>query len=100
MAVGPLFAGLLLLAWLFLGISGWTAVTFLYRPNASFLALAAALAAALLGGVLPALAGRRDAIGLVAGLILALLGSTTATWQTMSRTAGRPRPDDEECQRR
>jgi hypothetical protein len=100
MAVGPLFAGLLLLAWLLLACAGWTAVTFLYRPNASFLALGAALATALIGGVLPALIGMRDVRGLLLGFALALLGSMLATWQTMSRVARRPQREDKDCCRR
>lgn len=99
MAVGPLFAGVLLLVWLVLACAGWTAVTCLYRPNASFLALGAALVAALFGGVLPVLLGLRDIVGLLLGLILALLGSMLATWQTMRRVAGRQQRGDEGCRR-
>ncbi len=97
MAVGPLFAGLLLLAWLVIACAGWTAITFLYRPNASFLALGAALVASLVGAVLPALVGLRDLRGLLLGLILALLGSMLATWQTMNRVAGPKTRGDHAC---
>ncbi len=100
MAVGPVFAGLLLLAWLALACAGWTAVTFFFRPNASFLALGAALVASLFGAVLPALVGLRDLVGLLLGLALALLGSILATWQTMRRVVGPEMRRDEGCRHR
>jgi hypothetical protein len=85
MAIAPLFFGLLLLVWLVLGTAGWLGVTLVHRPRASILALLAALAAAALGGALPGLIGWRTIPGLLCGLALALVGSTAAAWQTMSR---------------
>ncbi len=87
MAVAPLFFGLLLLVWLALGTAGWTlAAVFTRRPT--FLALAVALGAAVLGGMLPALLGWRTPPALMCGLLLALVGSAAAAWQTETRIPG------------
>jgi hypothetical protein len=88
-AVAPLFFGLLLLVWLGLGTAGWVLATLL-RRRAAFFALSAALATAIVGGMLPALLGWRTFPGLLFGLLLALVGSAAAAWQTMSRIPGSP----------
>src|SRR5207248_3297473 len=85
MSATALFLGVEILVWLGIGLSVWTAVSFHYRPRASFRAMAAALVAALVGGPLPGLLGWRSLGGLLCGLALAAVGSTLAAWQTMVR---------------
>ena len=86
MSAAVLLFGLLLLTWLILGVAGWLLATLRFRPCASLRALAAALAAAVATGALPALLGWRTLPGLLCGLLLALVCSTLAAWQTMRRT--------------
>lgn len=86
MSVAALFSGFLLLVWLSLGLVGWLVVTYRCRPRASLPALVAALIASVIGGILPALLGWRTFPALFCGLLLALVGSSAAAWQTMSRT--------------
>jgi hypothetical protein len=90
MAAGPLFAGLLGVLWLSLCLAGWLIATLRFRPEASFLALGAAIVAGMAGAVLPALVGWQTLPGFLAGLALALVCSTAAAWQTMLRII-RPR---------
>ncbi len=84
MAVAPLFFGLLLLVWLALGTAGWTLAALRTR-RPTFLALGVALGTAVIGGMLPALAGWRTLPGLLCGLLLALVGSAAVAWQTEMR---------------
>jgi len=88
-AVAPLFFGLLLIVWLALGLAGWTAVSYRFPLDTSITSLGAALVMAVAGGVLPALLGWRTLPGLISGLVLALVGSTAAAWQTVTRTRRR-----------
>lgn len=98
MAAAALFFSLLLLTWLFLGVSGWLVTTLRFRPCASLRALAAALAAAPIAGALPGVLGWRTLPGLLSGLALALVCSTAAAWQTMSRTARCHSPPNDEAE--
>jgi uncharacterized membrane protein YeaQ/YmgE (transglycosylase-associated protein family) len=88
MSVSALFLGLEILLWLSIGLTGWLAVTFYFRPRASLLAMAVALIVALVAGPLPGLLGWSSVWGLLLGLLLALVGSIVATWQTMARVRG------------
>jgi len=88
-AVAPLFFGLLMILWLALGLAGWTVVSYRFPLSANFTSLGAALMTAVAGGALPALLGWRTLPGLISGLVLALVGSTAAAWQTVTRTRRR-----------
>jgi hypothetical protein len=88
-ALQPLFLGLLIILWLSIGVAGWLIATLRFRPRASLVALAAAEIVALVMGPLPGLLGWTTIWGLAFGLLLALVCSTAAAWQTMSRMRGR-----------
>jgi len=88
-AFGPLFLGLLLLGWLGLGILGWLVVTVPLRQTPRFLTLLAALGAALIGGIAPALMGWRTLAALLFSLPLALGLAAVAAWGTAQQLGAR-----------
>src|SRR5262245_51777664 len=93
MAFGPLALGLVVLIWLGLASIGWAIASLRFRPEASFVAWGAALLAGCAAAILPALVGLTNLAGLLLGMLLALVCSTAAAWQTMlrvTRAHGRP----------
>lgn len=78
MALTPLFGGLLLLLWLFLGSIGWLIASVRRPARTNFRAWGAALLAAVVCGALPALLGWRTLPALLAGLLLGLTVATAA----------------------